>query len=114
MNKKIMLFGILIILPTIFLAMERDAAIKHEDPAVVVAWCKNKLRNKDYQDRFFYEYTPEMGHLFGIADGHCGSRTSAFIAKNLGSKVIIATPECTMRDISDVSENVSYGCSNAS
>jgi len=98
MNKKMRVFGILIILPTIFRAMETPVAIADEH-AVVVAWCKN-YENKDYEDRYFYEYIPEIGHVCGLADGHCGSKTSDFIAKNMGS--LIAEQKG-----SDVSINIS-------
>ncbi len=84
MNEKIMLFGMLVILPVISCAMEREVAIKYEDPAIVVAFCRNN-RRKSYEDRSFYFYNEERGHVFGLADGHSGSRTAELIAKEFDS-----------------------------
>lgn len=86
MNKKMMLSSILLILPSVFRAMENTVAIKYDEHAIAVAWCKN-TEGKNYEDRYFYEYTPEIGHVFGLADGHCGFKTSDFIAKNIGSLI---------------------------
>ncbi len=82
-----MLACLLIILPTIAWAMDTVPARSDNDPAIVVVWSKNK-EGKAYEDRWMYEYSPSTGHMLGIFDGHCGSETSDYLAKNLS--VLIA------------------------
>lgn len=80
-----MIFSVfLITFPTISLLMDTVPIRKDNDPAVVVVWSKNK-RGKDFEDRFMYKYCPNKGHVFGVFDGHDGSKTSDYLAHNVFS-----------------------------